>query len=86
MNHFDKKRVVAAVSVLAVIGWWSAGDSEQALAQPQFPAQPPAIAGTSAPGDVVTVMASRVGNVVTLGGTVITNKEVTLTAQIPSEV
>jgi multidrug efflux pump subunit AcrA (membrane-fusion protein) len=86
MNHFDKKRVVAAVSVLAVIGWWSAGNSEQALAQPQFPAQPPAMAGTAAPGDVVTVMASRVGNVVTLGGTVVPYKEVTLTAQIPGEV
>ena len=86
MKNSHRKRVVAAASVLAIISWWSAGNPERALAQPPYPAPPPATAGMATPSDVVTVMASRVGNVVTLGGTVVPYKEVTLTAQIPGEV
>ena len=43
---------------------------------------PPAAAG----GEIVTVQASRAGSAVTLGGTVIAFREVTLTAQIPGRV
>lgn len=39
-----------------------------------------------APGGIVQVQASRLGSSVTLGGTVVAYKEVTLTAQVPGEI
>jgi multidrug efflux pump subunit AcrA (membrane-fusion protein) len=89
MITISKKRaVVVAGTLAAILVWWSSDNSEQAMAQQ--PAQPPARQsmqpGMPAPDGVVTVIASSVGNVVTLGGTVVPYKEVTLSAQIPGEV
>lgn len=83
-----KSAVVAAGTLAAILVWWSSDSSEQAMAQQplQAPASHNAQPGMAPQSDVVTVMASSVGNVVTLGGTVVPYKEVTLTAQIPGEV
>lgn len=91
MIMISKKTAVVAVSALAaILVLWSADSPEQAMAQQPAQAQQPVSqimqTGMAAQDGVVTVMASSVGNLVTLGGTVVPYKEVTLTAQIAGEV
>lgn len=55
-------------------------------AQPPMGGDPNAASGGPASGNVITVRSSRFGSNVTLGGTVVPYKEVTLTAQLPGRV
>ena len=80
---------VFGIGFALLIGWYL-GSGEDVTAQNygQQPPPGPAVwtADTATTGTVVTVMASRRPSVVTLAGTVIPYKAVTLTARIPGRV
>ncbi len=87
-------RVLAAIAVAVLVIFLFVDDDHPAEANPVHAAPPPANQpyaaapppGHAPGGDVVVVQSSPVGNVVTLGGTVVPYKEVTLTAQIPGTI
>ena len=91
-----KINTIKKISMVAVLGgfWLGAGIStvlaQQPVNAPPAPqgGAPNAMQGSPqmAPPDVVPVMASQLGASVTLGGTVVPYREVTLTAQIPGRV
>jgi multidrug efflux pump subunit AcrA (membrane-fusion protein) len=86
MKHASLK--LTALAVLVLVGWyfWTgrAVQDEAPMARSGTPVAP--VSGPAVTGDIVTVMASRRGSSVTLGGTVVPFKEVTLTAQSPGRV
>lgn len=87
-------KVLAGAALAALVIFLAVGEDEPAQANPTAAPAPAAAqvpygappAGYPGRPDVITVQASPVGNVVTLGGTVVPYKEVTLTAQIPGEI
>ena len=89
--------VLALFTVAASLAGCGQGVSDDAAAQDNAPGAPTPYAGSqqgmNSPGaaphggnGIVTVKSSRSGTSVTLGGTVVPYKEVTLTAQVPGRV